>query len=207
MSAGFLILKHTIPETNIGMENPPFWWYLPGKMGFSWAMVVPERVPISMIDYDRISQKSSLGRDENSDSKVEISRRKNIWTLVAKTWHLQSSTIKTPSTTTINHHHHQPPPLLTKTLPPTLPQPPSTQLPGRTTPRGVTCDVGFRSCRNWMPNTSMNPGPCPKTWCLDVPWPIGVVFLRDGKTWGSLSPWSRVGEILESVGMFFEMVI
>jgi len=33
MSAGFLILKHTIPETNIGMENPPFWWYLPGKMG------------------------------------------------------------------------------------------------------------------------------------------------------------------------------
>ena len=23
----------TLPETNIAMENPPFWWYLPGKMG------------------------------------------------------------------------------------------------------------------------------------------------------------------------------
>ena len=22
----------TLPETNIAMENPPFWWYLPGKM-------------------------------------------------------------------------------------------------------------------------------------------------------------------------------
>ena len=26
------------------MENPPFWWYLPGKMGFSWAMLVSGRV-------------------------------------------------------------------------------------------------------------------------------------------------------------------
>ncbi len=32
-------------ETNIAMENPPFWWYLPGKMGFSWAMLVSGRVP------------------------------------------------------------------------------------------------------------------------------------------------------------------
>ena len=23
----------TLPETNIAMENPPFWWYLPGTMG------------------------------------------------------------------------------------------------------------------------------------------------------------------------------
>ena len=22
----------TLPESNIAMENPPFWWYLPGKM-------------------------------------------------------------------------------------------------------------------------------------------------------------------------------
>ncbi len=25
-------LTSTLPETNIAMENPPFWWYLPGKM-------------------------------------------------------------------------------------------------------------------------------------------------------------------------------
>ena len=24
---------YTLPETNIAHENPPFWWYLPGKMG------------------------------------------------------------------------------------------------------------------------------------------------------------------------------
>ena len=34
----------TLPETNIAMENPPFWWYLPGKWGFSWAMLVSGRV-------------------------------------------------------------------------------------------------------------------------------------------------------------------
>ena len=28
------------------MENPPFWWYLPGKMGFSWAMLVSGRVEL-----------------------------------------------------------------------------------------------------------------------------------------------------------------
>ena len=28
-----LILESTLPETNIAMENPPFWWYLPGNMG------------------------------------------------------------------------------------------------------------------------------------------------------------------------------
>ncbi len=26
------IAKDTLPETNIAMENPPFWWYLPGKI-------------------------------------------------------------------------------------------------------------------------------------------------------------------------------
>ena len=25
-------MKVTLPETNIAMENPPVWWYLPGKM-------------------------------------------------------------------------------------------------------------------------------------------------------------------------------
>ena len=25
--------KDTLPETNIALENPPFWWYLPGKVG------------------------------------------------------------------------------------------------------------------------------------------------------------------------------
>ena len=25
-------MKVTLPETNIVMENPPVWWYLPGKM-------------------------------------------------------------------------------------------------------------------------------------------------------------------------------
>ena len=38
------LLVVTLPETNIAMENPPFWWYLPGKMGFSWAMSVSGRV-------------------------------------------------------------------------------------------------------------------------------------------------------------------
>ena len=26
------VVIYTLPETNIAMENPPFWWYLPGKM-------------------------------------------------------------------------------------------------------------------------------------------------------------------------------
>ena len=30
----------TLPETNIAMENPPLWWYLPGfRWGFSWAIL------------------------------------------------------------------------------------------------------------------------------------------------------------------------
>ena len=37
----------TLPETNIAMENPPVWWCLQGKMGFSWAMLVSGRVTIS----------------------------------------------------------------------------------------------------------------------------------------------------------------
>ena len=37
-------LENTLPETNIAMENSPLWWYLPGKMGFSWAMLVSGRV-------------------------------------------------------------------------------------------------------------------------------------------------------------------
>ena len=33
--AGYLCDSHvgTLPETNIAMANPPFWWYLPGKIG------------------------------------------------------------------------------------------------------------------------------------------------------------------------------
>ena len=38
--------KFTLPETNIAMENPQFWWYLLGKMGFSWAMLVSGRVTL-----------------------------------------------------------------------------------------------------------------------------------------------------------------
>ena len=30
---------YTLPETNIAMENPPFWWYLPGKMGIFMGYV------------------------------------------------------------------------------------------------------------------------------------------------------------------------
>ena len=40
----------TLPETNIAMENPPFWWYLQGKMGFSWAMLVSGRVSVKSLD-------------------------------------------------------------------------------------------------------------------------------------------------------------
>ena len=35
----------TLLSTNMAMENPQFWWYLPGKMGFSWAMLVSGMVP------------------------------------------------------------------------------------------------------------------------------------------------------------------
>ena len=27
-----IIFRYTLPETNIAMENPPFWWYLPGNI-------------------------------------------------------------------------------------------------------------------------------------------------------------------------------
>ena len=30
---------HTLQETNIAMDNPPFWWYLPGKMGIFMGYV------------------------------------------------------------------------------------------------------------------------------------------------------------------------
>ena len=36
--------QNTLPEANIAMESPPFWWNLPGKMKFSWAMLVSGRV-------------------------------------------------------------------------------------------------------------------------------------------------------------------
>ena len=31
--------SYTLPETNIAMENPPFWWYLPGKIGIFMGYV------------------------------------------------------------------------------------------------------------------------------------------------------------------------
>ena len=36
---GIQILRGTLPEANITMENPPFWWYLPGKMGIFMGYV------------------------------------------------------------------------------------------------------------------------------------------------------------------------
>ena len=33
------MLFTTLPETNIAMENLPFWWYLPGKMGIFMGYV------------------------------------------------------------------------------------------------------------------------------------------------------------------------
>ena len=35
----FASFLSTLPETNIAMENPPFWWYLPGKMGIFMGYV------------------------------------------------------------------------------------------------------------------------------------------------------------------------
>ena len=32
-------MVNTLPETNIAMENPPFGWYLPGKMGIFMGYV------------------------------------------------------------------------------------------------------------------------------------------------------------------------
>ena len=31
--------RFTLPETNIAHKNPPFWWYLPGKMGILMGYV------------------------------------------------------------------------------------------------------------------------------------------------------------------------
>ena len=40
----------TLPETNIAMENPPFWWYLPGKMGIFMGYVsFREGIPWSLL--------------------------------------------------------------------------------------------------------------------------------------------------------------
>jgi len=40
------IRQTTLPETNIAMENPPFVWYLPRKMGiFMGKQLVFRRVP------------------------------------------------------------------------------------------------------------------------------------------------------------------
>ena len=48
MTGGFWKTRdNPLPETNIAMENPPFWWYLQVKMGFSWAMLVSGRVGTS----------------------------------------------------------------------------------------------------------------------------------------------------------------
>ena len=32
-------IQGTLPETNVAHENPPFWWYLPGKMGIFMGYV------------------------------------------------------------------------------------------------------------------------------------------------------------------------
>ena len=37
----------TLLQTNIAMENPPFWWYLPGQMViFMGELLVSGRVPV-----------------------------------------------------------------------------------------------------------------------------------------------------------------
>ena len=36
----------TLWYTNIAMENPPCWWYLPGNTRFSWVMLVSGRVTL-----------------------------------------------------------------------------------------------------------------------------------------------------------------
>ena len=56
----------TLPETNIAMENPPFWWYLQGKMGFSWAMLVSGRVTCSL-EFCCSSIRTSLGKNDPCD--------------------------------------------------------------------------------------------------------------------------------------------
>ena len=37
----FFLKNNTIilPETNIAMEHPPFWWYLPGNLGIFYGYV------------------------------------------------------------------------------------------------------------------------------------------------------------------------
>ena len=40
-------MVNTLPETNIAMENPPFGWYLPGKMGvFMGYVSFREGIPL-----------------------------------------------------------------------------------------------------------------------------------------------------------------
>ena len=35
----FINLSHTLPETNIALENPPFSWYLPVNLGMFYGYV------------------------------------------------------------------------------------------------------------------------------------------------------------------------
>ncbi len=43
--------KHTLPKTNIAMENPPFWWYLQGNilMAPYKPKVVPSDGPLQTL--------------------------------------------------------------------------------------------------------------------------------------------------------------
>ncbi len=60
------------------MENPPFWWYLPGKMGFSWAMLVSGRVDINAVplpscELFKISPALTFQGDDYSPAKPTLS--------------------------------------------------------------------------------------------------------------------------------------
>ena len=52
----------TLPETNIAMENPPFWWYLPGKMG----------IFMGYVSFREGSPKNWCGRNPGENAQPEM---------------------------------------------------------------------------------------------------------------------------------------
>ena len=70
---------YTLPETNIAMENSPFWWYLPGKMViFHGYVSLPEGIYICIHSIWTHLKLSTFKRVENVLADLPSFRR---WTL------------------------------------------------------------------------------------------------------------------------------
>ena len=98
----------TLPETNIGMEYPPFWWYWPGKKWwFSWAMLLVSG-RVSHVDSVHASNKKYQTSESSKfcwikpplniyfqNNSVTLGLLQNFWTKLSQTiflWCLQNQT-------------------------------------------------------------------------------------------------------------------